>query len=67
MVKSDTTFTLTWSSLRGRGYQLQSKTDLTQTTWTDSGGPRTATSATMTASPTLGSGPQQFYQVVLLP
>ena len=65
--KSDSTFALNWSALRGRGYQVQFKANLTQANWTDSGGPRTATSTVMTASPNIGSDPQQFYRVVLLP
>jgi hypothetical protein len=52
----------------GRAYQVQFKADLTQTNWTDSGGPRTATITPMTATSTnVGSYVQQFYRVVLLP
>jgi hypothetical protein len=51
----------------GRGYQVQFKTDLTQTNWTDSGAARTATSTNMAASSNVGSDPQRFYRVVLLP
>lgn len=61
------TFTLSWSALMGRGYQVQFKSDLAQTNWTNSGGPRTATNTTMTASSNVGSDPQRFHRVVRLP
>jgi len=65
--KSDSTFTLSWSALMGRGYQVQFKADLTQTNWTNSGGPRTATKTTMTTSSNVDADPQRLYRVVLLP
>ena len=65
--KTAGTFTLSWSALMGRGYQVQFKSDLAQTNWTDSGGPRTATNTTMTASSNVGSDPQRFHRVVRLP
>jgi outer membrane protein assembly factor BamB len=65
--KTDSTFTLSWSALMGRGYQVQFKADLTQTNWTNSGGRRTATNTTMTSSSSIGSDPQRVYRVGLLP
>ena len=41
--RSGSTVTLNWLALRTRSYQLQFKTDLTQTNWTNSGSPITAT------------------------
>jgi hypothetical protein len=51
----------------GRGYQVQFKAGLTQTNWTNSGGPRTATNTTMTTSSNVGADAQRFYRVLLLP
>jgi len=65
--KSDNAFTLNWSALMGRAYQVQFKTDLTQTNWTNLGSRVTATNITMTAFDPVGSDPQRFYRVQLLP
>ncbi|HXP61131.1 MAG TPA: LamG-like jellyroll fold domain-containing protein [Dongiaceae bacterium] len=58
---------LTWTSIPGRSYQLQFKTDLTQPTWTNLGSPLLATTPLSSASDTLASAPQRFYRVLLLP
>jgi hypothetical protein len=59
--------TLTWLALRSRSYQLQYKNDLTQTDWTNSGNPITATNNAASTSTTIGPDFQRFYRVVLLP
>ena len=58
--------TLTWSSVQGHTYQLQTKTALTQTGWTALLSVA-ATSSTTTASDTntIASAPQRFYRVAL--
>ncbi len=60
-------FALTWSSIPGRSYQVQFKTDLTQTTWTNLGGPLVAPGPLSSASDAVASNPQRFYRVVLSP
>jgi hypothetical protein len=40
---------------------------LTQPNWLPVGGPITATNATMTAFPAVGTNSQAFFRVVLLP
>jgi hypothetical protein len=58
---------LTWSSIPGRSYQVQHKTDLTQTDWANLGGVHVATSSVCSATDAVTSRPQRFYRVVLLP
>ena len=61
------TLTLTWSATVGQTYQVQDKTNLNQTDWNNLGSVIPATNATMTILDTLGSDPQRFNRVVLLP
>ena len=58
---------LTWSAAVGQKYQLQYKPDLTAAGWTNLGNWFLATNALMSASDLIGSNPQRFYRVVLLP
>jgi uncharacterized repeat protein (TIGR03803 family) len=59
--------TFTWATLRSRDYQVQFKTDLTQTNWVDLGDQVTATNSTASANDVIGPDRQRFYRVVLLP
>jgi hypothetical protein len=65
--QSGNKLTLTWSALPGRAYQVQFKTDLAQTNWTNLGTTLTTTNTTAFASDTRGADPQRFYRIVLLP
>jgi len=58
--------TLKWSSLPGRTYQLESKTNLSQTNWSTSGG-TIATTNYPAAVDVDASEAQRFFHVVLLP
>jgi hypothetical protein len=60
-------FSLTWSAIPGRRYQVQFKTRLEQTAWIDLGLPITAGSATTSLNDAIGANPQRFYRVGLLP
>ena len=51
----------------GRSYQLQFTTNLTQPNWTDVGAPVVASDTVATAADAVGSDPQRFYRVALLP
>ncbi len=57
---------LTWSTASGRDYLVYYATNLTKGGWTIRGG-LTATGSTANFSDVVGSGPQRFYRVVLLP
>jgi uncharacterized repeat protein (TIGR03803 family) len=67
VAQSNGTFTLTWSALPGQRFQLQYCSDLASGNWTDLGGVFTAAGSTVTASDEMGSTPQRFYRVQLLP
>ena len=58
---------LAWTALPGAQYQAQSKTNLTQTNWSNLSSVITATMNPMTFSNNIGPDPQRFYRVVLLP
>lgn len=61
------TFHLAWTALPGIQYQVQYRTNLTQTDWINLGGVITATSNPMTLSDTNKLNSQRFYRVALLP
>jgi hypothetical protein len=58
---------LAWTAVPGVQYQVQYKTNLTQTSWINLGSVITATMNPMTFSNNIGPDPQRFYRVVLLP
>jgi subtilase family serine protease len=58
---------LAWTALPGVQYQVQYKTNLTQTSWINLSSVITATMNPMTFSNNIGPDPQRFYRVVLLP
>jgi hypothetical protein len=64
--KMDGTVTLAWSAKVGHTYQVQYTTDLSQSTWNNLTNV-TASSWTGIASVSVGTDPQRFYRVVLLP
>jgi hypothetical protein len=60
-------FTLAWAAVPGERYQVQYKSDLTQTNWSNLGDPITATTTNTTASDLIGPDPQRFYRIIVLP
>jgi hypothetical protein len=61
------TVSLTWNTLAGAYYQIQYLTELSQTGWTNLGGPIQATNASLTVVDSLGPNRQRFYRVVVSP
>jgi len=59
-------FTMTWSAFPNQTYQVQFKTNLLQTSWSNLGGPVSATTISATATDVL-SDSQRFYRVNPLP
>jgi len=57
----------TWSAIAGRVYQLQYKTNLSQTAWSNVGKVVIATNSSATASDSVGQERQRFYRAVCLP
>jgi uncharacterized repeat protein (TIGR03803 family) len=64
--QSGVTLALTWNAMIGQTYQVQYKTNLNQTAWSDWIS-LAATNAMMTVFDTTDPDPQRFYRVVLLP
>lgn len=59
--------TTTWSAVAGQMYQAQFATDLAKTNWANLGPSVGATNGTLEVSDFVGSDPQRFYRLVLLP
>jgi hypothetical protein len=59
--------TLTWSSIPGRSYQVQHKSDFSEPTWNNLGDAFVATRSVSSASDAITARQQRFYRVVLLP
>jgi len=55
---------LTWSTVPGNPYRLQSRSGLTSGSWTNLGSPTWATGATLRASVPIGSSAQGYYRIV---
>ena len=58
---------LRWSAFMNVSYQIQSRTDLAQSGWTNVGSPFLATSNLVQVSLPIGNAPKQFYRVVMSP
>jgi subtilase family serine protease len=58
---------LRWSAFMNVSYQIQSRTDLAQSGWTNVGSPFLATSNLVQVSLPIGNAPMRFYRVVLSP
>jgi subtilase family serine protease len=67
--KTFSAFNLTWGTMAGLVYQVQYTTNLVQTNWINLGKPLIATNGYLTVSDTnaIGSSPQRFYRVQVLP
>jgi uncharacterized repeat protein (TIGR03803 family) len=66
IARTGSTLNFTWSALPGRTYQVQFATEWTQSNWTNSGPPMTATNDTATASDVIGPDQRRFYRVAQL-
>jgi hypothetical protein len=58
---------LSWSAFMNVSYQIQSRTDLAQSGWTNFGSPFLATSNLVQVSLPIGNAPKRFYRVVMSP
>jgi uncharacterized repeat protein (TIGR03803 family) len=59
--------TLTWSAVATQSYQVQYKSSLAQTNWTDLGATLTAASGALQATDLAPSEPQRWYRILALP
>jgi len=58
---------LSWNALSGQPYQVQYTTNLIRPDWNNLGDVISTTNSTVTVTNSIGTDPQQFYRVVLLP
>jgi hypothetical protein len=58
---------LAWNAIPGQSYRLQYKPTLAATNWADLPPDITATASTAVATDTVGSDPQRFYRILVLP
>jgi hypothetical protein len=58
--------TISWTAITGRSYQLESKSDLNQPTWTAVGEPSAASATTMTVNLNFTATSDRFFRVVQL-
>jgi subtilase family serine protease len=67
--KTSSSFNLTWGTMTGLVYQVQYTTNLVQTNWINLGKPLIATNDNLMMSDTnaIGSSPQRFYRLMVLP
>jgi len=59
-------FLMTWNAVTGRTYQVQYKSEFTQTNWIDTGSALTATNTVAAKTDLLATEPQRFYRVIEL-
>jgi hypothetical protein len=57
---------LSWPSVVGLSYQLQSSIDLAPASWVNEGAPAKGTGGSLTANPPVGTAPRRFFRVLLL-
>ena len=57
----------TWNALPGQPYQVQTCTNLSETSWINLGGMITTTNPVATWSNAIGADPTRFYRVLLVP
>jgi hypothetical protein len=58
---------LSWPGLIGQIYQVQYKTNLTESTWLPLNAPDQGTGSSLSLTNNLGSAPQRFYRLAILP
>lgn len=64
---TSSTIGFTWNAMTGLVYQVQYKTNLAQTGWINLGGAIPGTNSTLTTSDAIGTDPQRFYRLSILP
>jgi uncharacterized repeat protein (TIGR03803 family) len=64
--RSINTFSLSWQTTTGQGYQLQSVTNMTSSNWINLGSVLTGNNTTISITNTIGTDLQRFYRVLLV-
>ncbi len=65
--RTNNTIRLTWFTMSGLVYQVQSSASMNPTNWSNVGGTLTANGSSLSASNTFGVATQRFYRVLLVP
>jgi hypothetical protein len=64
---TDTSVTLSWSTVAGRTYRVQYKSDLSEPAWTELAGDITADATTATkVDGSINGARQRYYRIVIL-
>ncbi|HXI85564.1 MAG TPA: hypothetical protein VNL17_15895, partial [Verrucomicrobiae bacterium] len=67
VTRTNNTIRLTWSTMSGLVYQVQSSTSMNPTNWSNVGSTLTASGSSLFATNALGTATQRFYRVRLVP
>jgi hypothetical protein len=67
LIQTNGVATITWSAVAGRSYRLQYRASLTDASWTDLLPDVPATGPTASTPDPVGSLPQRFYRIKLVP
>jgi len=67
VTRTTNTIRLTWTTMSGLVYQVQSSASMNPTNWSNVGGTLTANGSTLSASNTFGVATQRFYRVLFVP
>jgi hypothetical protein len=66
VTRSGNTLFFSWASAAGKSYQVQYKTNLTQTGWLNLGSPIVAGGSATSTSDSVGPDPRRFYRISLV-
>jgi hypothetical protein len=66
VTRTGNTLFFSWVSAAGKSYQVQYKTNLTQTGWLNLGSPIVAGGSVTSTSDSIGPDPQRFYRISLV-
>jgi uncharacterized repeat protein (TIGR03803 family) len=67
LARTNTSLCLSWSSVAGYSYQLQSEHDLSSTNWINEGSPILATNGNTTTSVAIGAEDLKCFRVMVIP
>ena len=67
MTRTNNAIKLTWSTMSGLVYQVQTSASMNPTNWSNLGGTLTASGSTLSATNAIGSATQRFYRIRLVP
>jgi hypothetical protein len=66
VTRSNSALSISWTSVLGKSYQPQYKTNIAQSVWVNLGSPIVASGPTASTTDSIGPDPSRFYRIVLL-